>query len=101
MRQLLRAGDVIGDPMLLPMPRLVASLMTMGAFFFASGAAAAPGDPLPTPEEIHQTFDQQQYPQVLQKLQRVLQLKGLAAKPYDRHDLLRLKGETHLRMKAA
>lgn len=66
---------------------------------FASTCLAA--DPLPTPEEIHAAFDQQQYSQVLQKLQRVLLLKGAAAAPYDRHDLLRLKGETHLRMKAA
>lgn len=64
------------------------------------GRAAQAADPLPTQAEIQQLFNEQKYPDVLQRLGRVLILKGDAAKPYNRHALLRLKGETHLRMKA-
>jgi hypothetical protein len=63
--------------------------------------ARAVDDPLPTQDELHQLFDQQKYSVLLQKMQRVLILKGIAAKPYDRHDLLRLRGEAFLRMKPA
>lgn len=82
--------------------RLVAPAFTTVLVFLSVGrtvAAPAP-EPLPTPAEIHQLYDEGKYPQVLQKLQRVLILKGDAAKPYDRHDLLRLRGETQLRLKS-
>jgi hypothetical protein len=82
--------------------RLAAAPMLFAALvFLASGRAALAADPLPTAAEIHQLFDEGKYPQVLQKLQRVLILKGAAAKPYDRHDLLRLRGETQLHLKSA
>jgi hypothetical protein len=61
---------------------------------------APPAEPLPTQDDIQRLFDQNQYPRVLQKIAQVLMLKGNAAKPYDRHDLLRLKAETQLRLKA-
>src|SRR2546430_11769103 len=38
---------------------------------------------------------------VLQKLQRVLVLKGAAAQPYDRHDLLRLKDRKSTRLNSS
>jgi hypothetical protein len=63
-------------------------------------AARAEPEPLPTQEELHQLYNQQKYPEVLQKLARVMALKGIPAKAYDRHDLLRLRGETQLRIKA-
>jgi effector-binding domain-containing protein len=66
----------------------------------AGRAVAAAADALPSTSEIKQAFDEKQYPQVLQKLNRVLILKGKAAQAYNRHELLVIKGETHLRMKA-
>ncbi len=68
----------------------------------ASLAAAVPAaaDPLPTQEEIRDLYKDGKYAAVLQKIARVLVLKGEAAKPYDRHELLRLKGETHLQLRA-
>src|SRR5215211_1177749 len=63
----------------------------------AGGAGKA--EPLPTQEELQALFDAGDYTQVLQKMGRVLTLKGAAAKAYDRHGLLRLKGESHLRLK--
>jgi len=63
-------------------------------------SAAAPPEILPTQDEIHQLFEQKQYPQVLQKIAKVLTFKPDVAKDYDRHDLLRLKAETHLQLKA-
>jgi hypothetical protein len=78
----------------------VSVLALVFGFMAPAVARAAGAEPLPTQDDIHQLFDQGKYPVVLQKLQRVLVLKGAAAKPYDRHDLLRLKAETHLRLKA-
>lgn len=65
-----------------------------------AGAAPSPAEALPTQEEIHQLFEQKQYPQVLRKIAKALTVKGDAARQYDRHDLARLKAETHLRLKA-
>jgi len=77
----------------------IGCLLAFASAAFLAPAARAEPEPLPTQDELHQLFDQQKYSQVLQKLQRVLILKGIAAKPYDRHDLLRLRGEAFLRMK--
>lgn len=60
-------------------------------------AAAAEG--LPSAADVQQLFDEGKYKEALQKLSRVLALRGDAAKAYDRHLLLRLKGECHLRQK--
>jgi hypothetical protein len=84
------------------MRRSVASALVALVVLVACLARTAPAaEPLPTQGDIQQTFDRGKYPLVLQELNRVLVLKGAAAKAYDRHALLRLKGETHLRMKAA
>ena len=82
--------------------RLVAvwAFAVIGAVGLPAPAARAEPEPLPTQEELHQLYDQQKYPQVLQKLARVMVLKGVPAKAFDHHDLLRLKGETQLRLKA-
>src|SRR5580765_6335680 len=80
--------------------RLVAPALAAVLVFSWVGRTAAGAEALPTAAEIHQLYDEAKYPQVLQKLQRVLILKGEAAKPYDRHDLLRLRGETQLHLKA-
>jgi hypothetical protein len=82
--------------------RLAAPAIAALLFFLSIGRTvlAAAAEPLPTAAEIHQLYDEGKYPQVLQKLQRVLILKGDAAKPYDRHDLLRLRGETQLHLKS-
>ncbi len=60
---------------------------------------AAEPEALPSSEQMHKTFTEGQYQQVLQQLSRVLPLKGPAARPYDRVDLLTLRGETFLQMK--
>jgi hypothetical protein len=65
-----------------------------------SGPAAPTPEGLPTQADVQTAFDTKDYPAVLQKLQRLLILKGKAAESYDRHALLALKAETHLRMKA-
>jgi len=80
--------------------RLLVSCFSL-AFLAASPAVfGAAADALPTSSEIKEAFEAQQYPQVLQKLNRVLILKGKAAQDYNRHDLLLIKAETHLRLKA-
>jgi hypothetical protein len=65
----------------------------------AGGAGAA--DALPNADDVHQLFNEGKYKETLQKLARLLALKGDAAKAYDRHDLLVLKAESHLRQKEA
>lgn len=65
-------------------------------------AAPAPiPDGLPSQADVQAAFDAQDYAGVLQRLQRLLILKGKAAEPYDRHALLVLKAEAHLRLKAS
>ena len=63
----------------------------------AGGAA----DALPNADDVHQLFNEGKYKETLQKVARLLALKGDAAKAYDRHDLLVLKAESHLRQKEA
>ena len=71
----------------------------------AAGAGGAAGagasDALPNADDVHQLFNDGKYKETLQKVARLLALKGDAAKAYDRHDLLVLKAESHLRQKEA
>jgi hypothetical protein len=50
-------------------------------------------------EDLHKLFDDGQYQPLLNKLTRVLQLKGNAAAPYDRVDLLLLRADALLELK--
>ena len=73
------------------------------ALFVGSAAtrspAAPPAPPLPTPEQIDTLFADGDYPQALRQIGLALSARGDMAALYDRHDLLVLKGETHLRLK--
>jgi hypothetical protein len=51
-------------------------------------------------DELQSLFVEARYPDLLKSINRVLALKGKAADPYDRYEVLALKAETHLRMKA-
>jgi hypothetical protein len=51
-------------------------------------------------DELQSLFDDARFADLLKSINRVLALKGKAADPYDRYDVLALKAETHLRMKA-
>jgi hypothetical protein len=66
--------------------------------------AAAPAkdakDALPTMAELRQQFKDGKHQDVLKQIQRLLQLKGDAAKPYDRYELFCLRGESFLRIKS-
>lgn len=85
--------------MLRPIPFIAAALL---AFAVTSPSRAAPApDPLPSQQTIRDAYAGGQHAQVLQMLGRVLALKGKAAEGYDRHELLRTKGEAHLRTKPA
>lgn len=66
----------------------------------ARPAAAKPaGDAAPSAEEIKKLIDAGSYREALQKLSRALALKGAAAGQYNRHDLLRMKAQSHLNLK--
>lgn len=61
---------------------------------------AAQPDPLPTVEEIQKRLEAGDAPDALKKVNRLLLLRGKAAETYDKYELLTLKGDAHLRMKA-
>ena len=66
----------------------------------AQPAGSAPrGAPLPTTQQIQQMLDSKQYPEVLKESQRILTLKGAAAKDVDKFDVLMLRGEAQLQLK--
>ena len=56
-------------------------------------------DALPTLSEMRASFEDGDYPRTLQQVARALAVKGDAAGQYERHELLMLKGEAHLRLK--
>ncbi len=62
-------------------------------------ALAIEAVPLPTPDELHAAYDAGQFQPLLAKLTRVLNLKGDAARPYDRVDLELLRANTALQLK--
>jgi hypothetical protein len=75
-------------------------LVTFALLEARSQAFAAPEpEQLPSMDELHKLFDDGQYQPLLNKLARVLQLKGNAAAPYDRVDLLLLRSEALLQLK--
>src|SRR2546423_2177900 len=66
----------------------------------AQPAGSAPrGAPLPTTQQIQQMLDSKQYPEVLKDSQRMLTLKGAAAKDVDKYDVLMLRAEAQLQLK--
>lgn len=65
----------------------------------AARADAPQAEALPTSDQLHQMFKDGQYQPLLQKLARVLQLRGPAAQRYDPVDLNLLKADTHLQLK--
>jgi hypothetical protein len=63
---------------------------------FVKGQAA---DPIPTMQELQQLQTDKQWQPLLQKLARVLSLRGDAAKNFDRYELFSMKGEAHAQLK--
>jgi len=64
-----------------------------------STLAQAP-DPVPTVDDLRALYDKGEYSETLKQLSRVLGLKGKAAEGLDRYELLMLRAESHLRLKA-
>lgn len=67
--------------------------------FAASLVRGQAADPLPSIAELQQLQTDKQWQPLLQKLQRVLSLRGDAAKNFDRYDLLMMKGEALAQLK--
>src|SRR5438309_385327 len=74
-------------------------LIGSAALALPARADAPQAEPLPTSEQLHQMFKDGQYQPLLQKLARVLQLRGPASQRYDPVDLDLLKVDTHLQLK--
>ena len=66
----------------------------------AQEKAPAQAEPLPTVEEVRKLVEAGDGPGALRHLNRLLALRGKAAEAYDRHELLTLKGDAHLRLRA-
>jgi hypothetical protein len=78
---------------------MTAGMVIVLAMVVAARADTPEPEALPTQDELHQLYKDKQYQPLLQKMARVLLLRGNAAKRYDRVDLLMLKGDTHLQLK--
>jgi hypothetical protein len=63
-------------------------------------AQPAQADPLPTVESVQKALKENDAPEALKQVNRLLSLRGKAAEGLDKHELLTLKGEAHLRLKA-
>jgi hypothetical protein len=74
---------------------LLTAALAIGAW--ACGAAAQ----APSSEEIHRLIGEKNYGQALQKITAGLALRGDAGKAVNRYELLMLKGECHLQLKAS
>ncbi len=70
-------------------------IVVVGTVFCGSATAAdtKPASQLLSGEEVHTLVDAGQYRDALRALAKILQLNGVAAAPYDRHDMLMLKAE--------
>ena len=66
----------------------------------AAGSAADKAEPLPTVEDIRKLLNAGDAPGALKGVNRLLLLRGKAAEGYDKYELLSLKGDVHLKMKA-
>ena len=69
------------------------------AFVIAGFAHGQANEPLPSMQELQQLQTDKQWQPLLQKLQRVLALRGDAAKNYDRYALFMMKGEAQAQLK--
>src|SRR5436305_13984388 len=74
--------------------RAIAFLLAVLFSAAAPRARAADPEALPTSQELHKLYDDKEYQPLVQKLVRVLQLKGASAQQYDRVDLLMLRRES-------
>ena len=63
-------------------------------------APAPPAEPLPTPASARKLIDENKPADALKQVNRLLSMRGKAAEGLDRHELLVLKAEAHLRLKA-
>ena len=61
----------------------------------------AADEPLPSAQDVHKLLDDGKPADALKQVNRLLSLRGKAAQPYDRYELLTLKAESHLRLRAA
>ncbi len=61
---------------------------------------AQQNEPLPTMAELQQLMADKQWQPLLQKLSRVVSLRGAAAQQYDHYELLMMKAEAHTQLKA-
>ena len=66
----------------------------------ASDKGPSQAEPLPTAEEVRKLVDAGNVPDAMRQLNRLLVLRGKAAEGYDRYELLTLKGDAHLRLRA-
>jgi hypothetical protein len=84
----------------LAMPAATAAPRALVVARAAAPAPATAPEPLLTSDQIRQLFDDGNYSETLKQINRVLMLRGKQADAYDRYDLLMLRGETSIRMKA-
>lgn len=79
-----------------PIVLLILSLLSSRAL---AQAKTPSSDPPATMQELQQLYDAKDWQTLLQKVTKVLPLRGQAAAAYDRYELLMMKGDAHLNLK--
>jgi hypothetical protein len=74
-------------------------LLVIGLALSELRAQPAAPNPPPTTQQLQQMLDAKQYQDVIKGSQRVLSLKGAAAKDVDKYDTLMIRAEAQLQMK--
>lgn len=83
------------------MTRLACSLLLLAFVTIAAPSAlGANADPSAAVDDIKAAYEKGDYNETLRLISRVLALKGKAAEGLDRIELLRLRAESHLKLKA-
>jgi hypothetical protein len=80
------------------MRTLLAACVLVAACVSATARGAEPGT-LPAAQELEGMYAAGKYQELLKHLGKALALKGEAARPYKRFDMLMLKGDAHLMLK--
>jgi hypothetical protein len=78
---------------------MIHTVLLLAALLAPAGAPAV-DEPMPTPQEVKKALDAGSPAEALRLVSRLLPLRGKAAAGLDRYELLMLKAESHLRLRA-
>src|SRR5579871_6356445 len=74
-------------------------IVVLGVLICSAAALGATPEPLPTASDAHQQFNDGKFRDAIKSISKIAASREWQAKQFDKHDLLLLKGEAHLRLK--